>query len=1325
MSSIFKISQYSFISLIILLHTVFLNIAFSQNINFNHLNVEDGLQNNIVFGVTQDQKGFMWFATMTGIDRYDGVRFEHYKIPANDLQKTEFSMVQFITCDQNGNIWATSSGSLLLYDQKSNTFISISSVQTKINKSENISSLFVGKDGYIWVGLNDGVILYQPISGKTFKLRKDDLQVRAFLEKTTNVIWIGTNKGINKVVFDKELKVVSDLEDIWTTFNKDNISKLSKDNFGRYWVGTLNKGLYVNEGNGKPFFEIPISKKSGRHFTIKDIVHDSRTNTHLVAADGDGVIVLSDQYKILNHFQTNEDNPNSLNNNGVYDIFIDKYAKIWLTTYGNGINYYFTKAQPFTTYRHEINNYNSLSNNMAKCIAEDENRNLWFGTRKGLSILKRKTLKWQHLNTENNSSFASDNVLSIIQDKGYMWVGTYGGGLMKISENNLQIKNYKSISGNVQSLGTDYIYVLLKDNSGLIWAGGIRGPISVLNPITEKFSQLDLKVDNINSLMQDSDGNIRVGTDKGIFILRTTIDSKNNIVIKNIRFINSVDKVYAILEDNNHFFWLATQGNGLLYVDTNGKIKRKITEENGLSSDITYGILKDLKGEIWVSTINGISHLQIGENLIVNYSQIDGLAGSQYNYGAFYETKSNEFIFGSTNGFTLFNPLKIWSLSIKSDLVFTDLLINEKKVQVDTINGPLFSQLDDLKILTLPNNQNSFSISFANLAPTISGKHLYSWKLEGFDSDWSPLSNSNKALYTNINPGSYTFLVRTFEKGQYNKNPTLRTVALYIEAPWWASKTAYFIYLLFLIALAYGIYQYYKIQFTRKKYADRLKLQTIIAHEIRTPLTLIKGPLNSLLNYKDLPIEYKNNLYLAKRNVDKLQNIITQFIDYQRMALNKVQMQVSLVNFSDFFNEIVVSFKHLSNEKGIELIYKNQDSETEILMDRDKMEKVFNNLISNAVKYTQEQGSIYIEVKRDIDNLIIVIKDNGIGIPEKQQRFIFKGFYRADNTVNLRETGSGIGLSIAKEMLALHKGKISLKSVNGQGSTFIVEIPIRNEELMVYLKAMESNHQKDDFALTSLPSNKIETPFKILVVEDNHDLRNYLIAELKGAGYCLEGAEDGREALDKMQQQSFDLVITDIMMPEINGFQLCTEIKKNINTCHIPVIMLTTIDDKDYLLEGYRSGADDYVQKPFDINYILTRVDNLLQNRLRFRNRIMSVFEAQDNNIKNDPELTWLKEITELIVDHMAEPEFSVEKLCSITAMSRSVLFRKFKALTSESPQHYINQLRLRKAVELLQDKSYNINEIAYSTGFSDPKYFSTAFKKHFGKSPRDYQKKL
>jgi signal transduction histidine kinase/DNA-binding response OmpR family regulator/ligand-binding sensor domain-containing protein len=1141
--------------------------------------------------------------------------------------------------------------------------------------------------------------------------------VRSIFQDNKNTIWAGTNNGISRFnITQAGIVEIKETNPVLLQLQNQIITNISQDTKGRFWIVTLKEGLKVYDAIKNTLAPVNFSSINNYSFTIKDVCHLASGNQTFITIDGGGLYKLNDDLQITSVYQTNEDDLTTLSNNAAYDILVDSYNRLWVTTYGGGVNVAVPDIQLFNNILHEANNANSLSNNSAKAILEDGNSNLWFGTRKGLSQLNKSNGKWQHFNEElNGKAFSNDNVLFLTSNnKEKIWAGTYGGGIVQVSTDNNHVKHYINNPADSASIGTNYIYAVLYDSKKRLWAGGIRGPLSYLDPLTNRFVRMDTTLAGINCIIETSNGEILVGAEKGVLKVNgTKLESLFKTLV--------TDKVICILEEGNNTYWVGTQGGGLILVNTSSGIEKIYKSADGLPSDVICGLTKDNNGDLWVGTSRGLVQFTKNSNSFTVYSKADGLAGSQITYGAIYKNKKGEIIVGTTEGFSLFNPERIKIKGFKPKIVFTGLTINNKQISPEDATDILPIQLDELNNLKLKHNQNSFTIDFVNTSPAISGKHLYSWKLEGYDKEWTKPTTSSAATFTNLKSGKYTLVVKTFLKGQ-QEIAVERRLAIKVFAPWWLTIWAYISYLLLLVALALAIHSYILAKQGRKRYAERLKLNTSISHEIRTPLTLIKAPVASLAESKGLTDDDKSNMNLALKNIEKLERIITQFIDYQKSGFQQLQMQVVHEDILLLLDDTLNSFQPLIKEKNIAFTYDRPNEKIELLFDKDKMEKIFNNLISNSVKYTTNNNQIAVSVVPDAKYVTIHFADTGIGIPEEQQKYIFKQYFRADNTLNSNIVGSGVGLNFTKELVDRHNGKLSFISEKGKGSTFTLKLPLDNNELSQYL--VKSTFTDKEILLPEITSSQLITSSenkKILIAEDNNLLRLFLEKSLLLAKYKVYKAENGKQAYDILKSEQIDIVITDVMMPEMNGFQLCSAVKKEIQTCHIPVIMLTAIHDKEYLLEGYRCGADDYVKKPYEIKYLITRIENLLQNRMRLSSKLMRIFEHEEIGEKEDVDVIWLKNVTQIIADNISKSDFSVEKLAALMAMSRPVLFRKFKAIANEAPQQYIIDVRLRYAVELLQKGTHNISEVAYMSGFEDPKYFSTAFKKHFGKSPRDY----
>ncbi|GAB3414399.1 response regulator [Niabella aquatica] len=1260
--------------------------------------VEDGLENNIVFGAVQDNKHFLWFTTMSGIDRYDGKSFVHYNLP-NENQEPSFGFKQAINIvkDSEGQLWTSTIQQLYRYNAVLDRF---EFVLKYPNGPVITSNIFADDFNGIWIGTNKALFRYDGNKKKLFSVGKTGAEAWAFNEDADKRIWATSSKGIYCFTYNKQLKdyVATEvkmpvkLEPLSTFYDRSD----------RLWIGTLEKGLLIFDVKNQRFLNTSAINHYIKNTAIRGIVYIDKKKQYVLGTDGEGLLFVSEDLTVAAHETYNPDNPLSISSNSVQRLYKDSFDRLWITTFGGGVSYTSDKL-PFKNFTHEINNPNSLHNNMGRSCTEDNQGRIWFGTSKGLSIYNPKTGQWKYHTLDSKGDGA--NILTLLNTgDGYIWAGTYGDGLKKINTATEKVEHYFAGDGSnlKSSLSTNYVFSLYQDSRKNIWIGGIRGLLSVLNPQLSVINSYPVR--DIHTLIEDRNGNMYAGGTSGL----TFINTHTNAVTK-IDFSEKYQniQIFALQRDGDKF-WMGTRGSGLLLWHPQKGIIKHYLEKEGLPSAIVYGILPDEQNRLWLSTTNGLACFTYSSQSFQNYNWADGLRTSQFNSSAHYKTSKGEMIFGGTNGFVMFNPSQIKEKSYPSRIVFTDFKIANQSVIVGADHSPINEQVDDLSEIKLHHNQNSISFHFVNISPQSADKNTYTWKLKGFDKNWSPPSAIGSANYTNLDPGTYEFSVKALNNPYSNHQRNIRIV---IASPLYRTWWAYSLYFILLALLFTALRFYLKALLARKRDKERLQFFVNIAHDLRTPLTLIKSPISSILHKADLSTEDKKSLDIAERNADRLMRLVTQLMDFQKADANKMKIKADRYNIVAVLQHILTYFKPLFEDKKISLSFQPGTAEILVWFDRDKFEKIMYNVISNAIKYSKEQGTVTVHVQADDHYCHIKVIDNGIGIPEKQQKQIFQTYYRADNAINLQETGSGIGLMLTKQLVELHKGTISFLSKMNFGTTFKISFPL-SDHFTIKEKISESADPDE-----GVNGKKSRKGTQLLIVEDNLELQRYLEKELSKF-YNVDAAANGKEALKLVKQHSYDLIVSDIMMPEMNGYQLCAFLKNQISTCHIPVILLTAIHDDEYRIEGYTVGADDYVQKPFNMLHLKTRIENLLHNRAIIKNKFFNTFDKNANGAEEDPNFIFISNATQIVTDNIQNPQFSIDMLCNELAVSRSVLFRKLKNISDIAPQDFIKNIRLKIAAELLMSKKYSINEITYMTGFSDSKYFSTSFKKKFKQSP-------
>lgn len=648
-----------------------------QKLRFERFTVEDGLQNNIVLAAAEDAKGLLWFATSTGIDRFDGSNFVHYALPQKNSPNSSYGQVPFILTDSKKHLWAASANSIYLYNKKKDVFELPQVINNWLGKNKTVTSFCAGDSGrLLLIGNNNGLGLYNTETEKILTAGKFNQYVRCLFQDNKGLLRAATGKGLRRFVINaSSLNELSENLEILAPLYNLQVSGISQDKKGRYWIATLDKGIFVYDEIKKSLTLLPLPEALNRKYAVKDMHHTTNPMQTYVSLDGGGLIRVGENLATTGLYQSNEDDASTLSNNAAYDIFVDTHNRLWVTTYGGGINLVAPEVQPFRNFFHEINNANSLSNNAAKAFTQDGGGNLWFGTRKGLSKLNIATGQWKHFNEESNlPKYTADNVLALESDnKDAIWAGIYGGGIIHINVATGQVRNYIFNAADTTSIGTDYVYALLHDSKERLWAGGIRGSLAYMNTQTRKFTRLATPVSNIYCIMEDSRGDILLGTEKGVF--KVTGNTIENMFPKLIS-----EKVNFITEAKPGHYWIGTLGGGLLVINKNKELEKKYKSSDGLPSEVICAIVKDNNEDMWIGTSKGIAHFQTKTSSFTSYSKADGLAGSQVNYGAVFKTNTGEIIFGTTDGFSMFDPLRIRTKGFAPHIVFTGLTVNNKHI---------------------------------------------------------------------------------------------------------------------------------------------------------------------------------------------------------------------------------------------------------------------------------------------------------------------------------------------------------------------------------------------------------------------------------------------------------------------------------------------------------------------------------------------------------------------------------------------------------------------------------------------------------------------
>ncbi len=1326
---------------------------------FRHFEKKDGLSQGSVFAITQDHDGYIWMGTRDGLNKYDGYQFTVYRnnpqqkgsLAGNDVRVLYFDTLE-------SALWVGTYEGLSKYIAKVDSFQNYSVGEGL--SSNSIRSIFRDSRGRLWVGAANGLNLYQAETSSfvTIPLHfsgRFPLGVNALYEDEKGDLLLGMGHGLYRL---KEKTTDSfEVDPLFTDKPGEdalpdyNVQSLIRDHAGNLWVGTQAGGVYRYHPGNKQL-KVYQHKTNDPHSLSNNSVRSMAVSPEGAIWVGTfvGLNKYLPQEDHFQHFLKQDFHPGSLSNSSIRAVFFDQRGGLWLGTYHGGVNYYDPALSRFRNYEH-LPSKNSLSHNVVSSFVEDEKGNFWIGTEGGgLNYFDRASGDFTAFQYEpdQTNSISGNNVKTLLKDGQKLWIGTFVEGINCLDLRTMRFQHYKHEPNKPQSLSSNNVYSFLKENDRL-WALTYGGGLNVLDLQSKQFYSYQndsrdtntISSDNGRVLLKDSRHRLWVGTEYGLnLVLR---DSISDLDLKFRRFLDNT-KVYALFEDRSGILWIGTFSSGLYAFNPYTFEFQQYTEADGLPGHTIFGILQDAEGRLWLSTNNGLSKFDIRNKVFTNYNFSNGLQNLEFNFNAHYEAESGELLFGGTNGFTLFHPSEIIPNDYSPPLVFTDLKVYNKKVNVMEDNRLLEKVLNHSNELTFKYNEAIFSIGVSALDYFNPSTIQYAYKLEGLDNDWNYTVGRTEPSYTIQRPGTYVFRVKaTNSDGVWNENE--RRLKITVLPPPWLSMWAYMIYALLIIGAIYGVWFFMRLRNRlhleqlakqQQKELNEMKLRffTDITHEFRTPLTLILGPLDELMQ------KYASNgihkqLQSVERNAQRLLKLVNQILTFRKLESDHEPVSASRGDIVFFIRQIFLFFEDTARQRGINYTFHSTEPEQELWFDYEKLDKVFFNLLSNAFKFTPDKGAISVNILKKRDRIQISVRDNGNGIKKELHEQIFRRYYEKVAVATSNVKGSGIGLALSKQMVELHHGKLWVESEIGEGATFWVEIPIGKEHFKAneitdrqlpmqnVLANMEDAEIKSpDFSWLEEPAQQApEDAPLILVVEDNEEVLQYVQSIFQQC-YRIETAVNGLEGLKKAKQLNPTLIISDIMMPEMDGIAMCEKLKLDIKTSHIPIILLTARSAQLFKNEGLDTGADDYITKPFNPDELRLRVRNIIQGRQTMRQKFVRVMNLELKEITvTSADKEFLDRAMEVAEKHIDNTRFTAEQFAYELAVSRPLLFTKIKALTDQTPNNFMKTLRMKRAAQLLETRKLNVSEVAYKVGFRDARYFSKCFQKHFNQTPSEY----
>lgn len=1356
------------------------NSLFSQNAfeNYHFRVIDQEASKSGIYTIAQDQLGFIWIGTNgAGLYKYDGVNYVAYEHNSMYNQSINSNLVYATYVDTGGRLWVGTDEGLCLYNRNLNSFETIN-IQKHFKKETvfSVKSIIEDNKGNLYLGtLSNGLLKLNIKSRKLVKVKSDvpvnaNYLVNCLVKDKKGKIYLGTNFGLKSLdpIKNEALKV---------NLGKDNlmlfgtIESLFFDSNQNLWIGNGYKGLVKINLYSEVIqvFSFPITSKRIMAITAMD------PTTILCATENDGLIVVNGQGVVQKKYTNSKFDTRSLASNSVWSLCLDKDKRVWLGYYNRGLGVFDKLNNKVNVIESIPGKPNSLQTSCVTSIAKDDANQLWISMEGGgVDVYNLITKDFKHitkLDTRYYSGLTNDNITKVFMDKKKnVWLCSWNEGIYFLKYGSNQFINYNT--KNTPGLVSDHIMSIAEDSRGIIWIGTFSKGLHYFNPKEGKFQHCNTKPfhengemnSDVRTVLADSDDVIWVGSTTGLFKVMTTdfisfsVTSFRDKMSEKLKNHKSTHTINTLYQAKNKEIWIGTDGAGLFSYNKQSDVLQWYINYKGFFEKSVAAIIESNDGSIWLSGKKGITKLDLKNKTTVNYSADDGLLSNDFNNNSVLKDQNNGWLyFGSYTGLNFLNPNNVVKSKKEFPVYFTDFKLFNKSVVPLEKDSPLIKVISETKKIILKHDQSVFTIDFIGVNYSFPAKNEYAYYLEGFEDSWNYVGNKRSATYTNLAPGKYVFKVKATEKnGIWNHSPL--ELQIEILPPWWKTSFAYLFYLLILLAAAYFVNEYMQnrfkgrqmIQFEREKTIQTEKLNnkklqffTNISHEFRTPLTLIINPLEDILKNKnlELPDGVLSKLQTIQKSSDRLFRLINELMDFNQLQFNKMTLQVQQIEIVSFTKEIVSFFEEEASSRGINLRFESNKEEFKDWLSPKMFEKIIFNVISNAFKVTPDNGKITvkIEVFEQLDNFPLIdpdvnfpffeinIEDTGAGLDKKDIKKIFDRFYQVNNLNKAYYGSTGIGLEVVRGFIELHKGKIEVESELGVGTTFRLLFPIGKDffDENEVLQEEFIREKKENF----IPSIKREVKdfindeeeqlrtHTILIVEDNVELRNYLKDELK-KDYKVLIAENGQIGFEIALQKLPDLILTDVIMPVMNGLDLCKNIKLNLKTSHIPLLMLSAkalVEDK---LEGIDSGADLYLSKPFDMDILRSSLAQLITSRQimfnKFYNGITKNAKAKTTTLDNE----FIQKALNYINDNISETELSVEVLASEVFLSRSQLYRKIKTLTGVSVNEFIRNVRLEKAKELIEFGNDNINEISYKVGFSSPSYFTKCFKEKFGYLP-------
>ena len=1359
--------------------------------DFQFVNFKKDIPNVGVSSIIQDNDGFIWIGTLgVGVFRFDGVNYKSYKHVLKDSTSLSSSKIESVYLDHRNNLWVGTENGLNIYNKDLDRFkrIKLDNDQQELSReyisaiiSDGLNSLFVNTLDAIY-RINLDTFDIDKVENSSERINNQIYIKSSIIRTNQGRIFVGTIFGLKEIDLRNNRLINARLSNEGSELLESSIESLYVDNSGDIWIGTIFNGVVKLTTNAAG----DVLKVERFTFSTKKImaIIQLSDDTLVIGTENDGLFHIKEDGTVIKNYRYNSQDENSIRHNSIWSLMLDREERIWLGYYNSGVAVSDNLYDKFNQITSVSNNKNSLKFGSVMAIVEDNKEWLWIATDGGgIDIYNPKDKNFIHINSEDKSQYlglTSDYIIALFKDKNQnIYAGSWDKGLFVLNNNETKFVNYNT-ENTLDKLKSNAVTCITEDSKGIIWIGTFFNGLHSFNPKTKVFKNYDSKVfaDNdlvnvdIRTIYVDSENFIWVGTPYGLYKLEVLpneafkITSLKDSMTEEFKNPSNANYILSIYESSDKNIWIGTRGAGLCKYDKTNDKYTWFNKLNGLNEENISAIIESKKDDLWVSGNSGLTNINLDQNTIKNYNYSDGLLSNDFNFNSRLKDKSGNIYFGNFKGIDFFNPNDIKINNYPPSVYIKDFKIYNKKVIPNSEDSPLKKVISQTNNIVLNSNQTVFTIDYSTISYTRPDNNSYAYYLEGLEENWNYVGNARSITYTNLDEGRYIFNLKAANNdGIWNETPVKLNIE--ILPPWWRTNRAIAIYLLLFFTAIYllnkltlsrvkekQLIRNERIQRNQQDELNSKKIQffTNISHEFRTPLTLIINPLKDIINNKDLnlPLEVINKHKIIYKNTNRLYRLINELMDFRKLELNKLNVRAQKINLKSFIGEILEYFREEAQNKHIFLSLDADVSDVTVWADENMLEKIIFNLVSNAVKVTPSGGAISISVLStgelfnlpfvDPYNLVeaveIFVTDTGPGLQQEEIDKIFDRFYQVEKLNKTYYGGTGIGLEVVKSFVELHKGKIEVKSDLGKGTEFRILIPTGKshfeKDQIIDLNKVDLDENEGlfvDMPELQIYNNEVSNSTNLhtlLIIEDNAEMLEYLKYELQNQ-YKIVTANNGKEGLDIAKETLPDVVITDVIMPKMNGFEFCKLLKSDSRISHIPVLMLSAksrIEDK---IEGAQIGADAYMTKPFDLQLLKLRLAQLINSRKVIFEKYFSDISGANDEFLNSTSLDkeFIQKLFGYINDNLSDSNLSVELLASKLNLSRSQLYRKIKAITGQTVNELIRKIRLERAKQILENGKANVSEVCYKVGFSSPSYFTKCFKANFGILPTEVESKV